>query len=289
MDRDAHRTTGVLPVRTVHVCEQPADSNDDVSEMSSPLTVHAVAPMNGSSSVSSQVPMSDSVCSIEEFCRLVKDLEGLAVTHPWKGHGSAVFLELGQLTAEEFKGRQYISGEACIWVQWDWRVEDGLTVLFGSSNSQPHIQKGIASLEGTTIQSVSIAGDIPELVVSFSNGHCLRTMVMVTGNPEWSVRVLDGRWLHSQAGRLLVGNSAYETTEEEERAFALAKVTAERWGTPRAEPVAGQCRHCNWWIRLDYEVPLLDYGVCAADNSPFDGKVVKETSGCPVYVGDTEA
>jgi hypothetical protein len=115
-------------------------------------------------------------------------------------------------------------------------------------------------------------------------------MVMVTGDPKWSIKMQDGCWVHAEAGALLVGDGAYAhgRTEQEDRAFALAEGTAARWGTPLAEPVAGRCRQCAWFIPIDGEGHLLDYGACISNSSPFDGRIVKCTSGCPAFVLDEE-
>ena len=87
--------------------------------------------------------MTEPVCSIEEFTVLAQRLEGLTVALPWKGYGSAIFLELGELTPIESKRRHHAVGEACISVEWDWRVENDVSVLYGSSNSRPEIERGI--------------------------------------------------------------------------------------------------------------------------------------------------
>lgn len=69
--------------------------------------------------------MTDSSCSTEEFTKLVKPLEGLVISRPWIGASSSIFLELGELTPLEWRGRRFLKGEACISVEWDWRVERG--------------------------------------------------------------------------------------------------------------------------------------------------------------------
>ena len=146
--------------------------------------------------------MPDTVFPIDEFARLVQPLVGLTVTLPWKGYGSAIFLELGQLTVVESRRRNHAVGEACISVEWDWRVEHKSSVLYGSSNTGPRIEGGLAGLQGATIESLSIAGKVPELIVLFSNGHSLRSMAMVTGDPEWSIKLPQGRWVFARSGEL---------------------------------------------------------------------------------------
>jgi hypothetical protein len=216
----------------------------------------------------------------EDFQALVQPLLGLVVSLPWKGYGSAIFLELGALAPLESQRRRNNKGEACISIEWDWRVEAEGTVLYGSSNSRPKIESGIHSLQGTTIQALTVVGQVPELVVQFSNGHCLRSMVMATGNPKWSIKLTDGRWVYAEGSHLLVGSGTASTTEEEETTFAIAERTASRWGTPSVESKRGSCASCVSFVPLDGEGHLLDYGCCMANSGPFDGRVVARNSGC---------
>jgi hypothetical protein len=227
--------------------------------------------------------MADIVLSSEAFQELVQPLIGLTVSLPWKGYGSAIFLELGALAPLESPHQRHNEGEACIAVEWDWRVEAEAAILYGSSNSRPKIEAGILSLQGTTVQALAAVGRVPELVVQFSNGACLRTMVMHAGDPEWSIKLPDERWAYAKNGRFLVGSGAASTTEEEKAAFALAERTATRWGTPSVEPKRGSCAHCAFFVRLDGEGHLLDYGCCVAETGPFDGRVVRGSSGCPAF------
>lgn len=217
---------------------------------------------------------------------LVQPLVGLTVSLPWKGYGSAIFFELGELKPLKSQRQHHNVGEACISVEWDWRVESEATVLYGSSNSGPEIEEGILSLQGTTVQTLSVVGRVPELLVRFSNGHCLRSMVMVTGSPEWSIKLHDGRWVSARSGDVLIGDGQSATSEEENVIFEWAERTAARWGDPSAEPRGGSCSNCSSFVRLDGNGHLLDYGVCTEPSSPFDGRAVSRRSGCPSFSGN---
>lgn len=223
----------------------------------------------------------------EQFKELTQPLIGLPVSLPWKGFGSAIFFELGRLMPLQSTRARHNEGEACISVEWDWRVEADGAVLYGSSNSRPKIEAGIRRLQGKIIESVTITGEVPELVVCFSNGHCLKSMVMVTGDPEWSIKALDGQWIHVVDGKIQTGVGISTTSAREEAVFTLAERTSVRWGVPELEPVAGRCGECAWFIPLDGEGHLLDYGCCAAEAGPFDGRAVARTSGCPAFLTDS--
>jgi hypothetical protein len=208
---------------------------------------------------------------------------GLTVSLPWKGYGSAIFFELGRLTPPTSPRRHHGRGEACIEVEWDWRIEAGSEILYGSSSSGPEIESGINSLRDATIVAIALSGQVPELTVKFSNGHCLRSMSMVAGDPQWSVKLIDGRWAYSKDGTLLVGTGGSSLTAEEESAAAIAERTAKRWGVPASEPKGGFCSDCQSFVSIDGDFSLLDYGVCIRDAGPFDGRVVNCGSGCPQF------
>ena len=221
--------------------------------------------------------------SIAAFDSHVRVLFGMEVSLPWKGHGSAIFFELGRLSPLQ-QGQGHNRGEACIFIEWDWRIEDGITVLYGSSDSRPKIEKGINTLKGTKIEHVSVIGSVPELVVNFSNGHCLKSMVMTTGDPQWNIRLPDGTWLSCERGHLYAGDGSGSGTSAEEAAmFDRALAIAQRWGTLVSEPIRGNCADCQWFVRIDGDGSLLDFGVCANSASPFDGRVVNRKSGCQAF------
>ncbi len=225
----------------------------------------------------------DVVLSYEEFQKLVQPLVGLPVSLPWPGHGSAIFLELGALAPLEYPSQRYNNGEACITAEWSWRVEAGSAVAFGSSSSGPRIDKGLQALRGATVEALTAVGRIPELVVQFSNGARLRTMVMLAGHPQWTIKLQDGRYVSAKRGRFLVGTGGPQTSAGEKAAFARAHRAEARWGTPSVEPKRGSCVDCAFYVRLDSDGHLLDYGACSAEGGPLDGRVVRRNSGCPAF------
>jgi hypothetical protein len=66
---------------------------------------------------------------MDEFQALIRPLIGLAVALPWKGYGSAIFLELGRLSPRDSQRQHYSQGEGCISIEGNWRVECGISVL----------------------------------------------------------------------------------------------------------------------------------------------------------------
>ena len=227
--------------------------------------------------------MNDKVLPAEVFDGLVRPLLGRKVAEPWKGYGSAIFLEIGPLRPTD-TARRHREGAGCIALEWDWRVEGGRRILFGSSDSRPKIEDGISRLEGAMVQTIGLAGEVPELLIHFDNGHRLRSMAMTTGDPQWTIRLLDGSWIYARDGLLRLGDgTSTATDDDEEAAFAKAEAAATRWGVPVVEPRPGQCRNCDWFIPLDGDGHLLDYGVCGAPGGPLDARAVNRGSGCPSF------
>jgi hypothetical protein len=222
------------------------------------------------------------VLSEQEVEDQLRSLKGLEIALPWKGYGSAVFLELGRLSPPQSGREQHARGEACV-MMWDWRVENDSAVLFGSSNTGPRIETGIRGLQGSHITGISVTGKVPEVVGYFSNGMCLRSFSAVSGNPQWSIKLPSGSWLSAKDGAFQLDAEPEGCSEDETAEEDLSRVTAIRWGVPKADPAKGVCRACASFRSLDANCYLLDYGVCIAANSPFDGRTVHLRSGCPAF------
>lgn len=222
----------------------------------------------------------------ENLEKIRKDIIGHTVTLPWKGYGSTIFLELGNLSP--LKGKEKRNrGEACISISWDWRVERGHEILFGSSNRGTKIEQGIQLFKNQIIEEVDITGTVLELEVKLSGGFFLRSMCMCKGETEWSIRLLNGQYAKSEKGILIIDQGlGGKVSEKEARVFDLAEKTAKRWAVPAIEPKKGKCRYCQHFICLDGEAHMLDYGVCSSKDSALDGRSVHISSGCPEYIAE---
>jgi hypothetical protein len=229
--------------------------------------------------------MPDEELTAEQANEKIRALIGLPVSLPWKGYGSAIFLELGELTRRRSgQRRAHDEGKVCIYIGWDWRCEAGNTVLFGSSNSRPAIERGIQALAASKVVSIAINGKVPELSIEFSNGYRLISAAMLPDGSEWSVRLGESLYLSAEKGILLLGQGAGDgLTHEEEAEFQHAEETAKRWGYPIVEPKLGPCQDCIWMRSIDGDGNFLDYGVCTSKDSPMDGRVVNIQSGCAAF------
>ena len=126
---------------------------------------------------------------------------------------------------------------------WDWRVEKGACVHYGSSNSRPQIEQGLYELLGVAIKDLVIQGQVPELLIEFSNGQRLISAAMCTDMSEWNVRLPGPVWISCDKGVIYSGEGeALGLSPEEEAGFDHAHRTAKRWGTPTSEGAGGAMR-----------------------------------------------
>jgi hypothetical protein len=143
----------------------------------------------------------------ERFHELTRPLVGMPVSHAWRGFGSAMFLELGELTTSTRTYRKrgevtHIDGEAKLMLEWSWRVESPRAIQFGTWSSNRRMTRGIESLQGHTVLDVQLEGRIPELVVTLDRNRWVHTFMTAEGQPQWSVRLHDGAWLGIHRGHL---------------------------------------------------------------------------------------
>ena len=114
----------------------------------------------------------------------------------------------------------------------------------------------------------------------------LQTSRLASGDGEWFIWLRDDDTLLQYVRRGLVrgdGHDVEDDPSEEPEAKRLANAATRRWGTPVVEPRDGTCQNCKFYVRLNGPLVLLNYGVCVAEGSPFDGRVVQYASGCPLF------
>ena len=191
-----------------------------------------------------------------QFVERVQPLVGLTISKAYNSSGSVICMELGELNFNSSKNGH---GEAYIRIEWDWRLEDDQTVIIGSSNSRPKIRAAMENLVGLKIDKLSTYGTPVEIEIGFTNGQRLRSMVMTSGDPQWTIRLKDGNWLTCQDGKVKIDDgSAREGLSPEERDLSdWSKATAQRWGCPKIEPVRGRWGDCRYHERIDADFGLV--------------------------------
>ena len=120
---------------------------------------------------------------------------GKSVTRSWKGHGSALFLEIGSLD----KGK----GELTIMIEWSWRVERNQSIWFGSWSEDDQIERLIPKLNGYQLKNISSFARLPEISVSLSENIWVNSFATSEENPEWAL-IFNGNEIISRSGKILL-------------------------------------------------------------------------------------
>jgi hypothetical protein len=143
-------------------------------------------------------------------------LRNAEVSHVWRVHGSALFVEFGLLSP----GRAHAdgrlgnpTGEFGVMVQWSWRIEDGTRITCGSWSNEELWPPTFARLIGKKIVDISLVGRLPEIEIELSDDLHFLSFMTADGEPEWTIfdRTAESgqhRWLKVKDGRLVEDRSA---------------------------------------------------------------------------------
>jgi hypothetical protein len=143
-----------------------------------------------------------------DFFEFVSPMIGLPVSHIWRGYGSALFIELGELHSVRYKNGRVSrnpSGQMGIGIEWSWRIEGKKRIWCGSWSDESRWNRFFSMMLGSRVDSVSLFGRLPEIDLCLSNGLHLLSMMTADGEPEWSIsdrRSDPSRYLSVKNGRL---------------------------------------------------------------------------------------
>jgi hypothetical protein len=136
-------------------------------------------------------------------------LIGQPLSHVWRGHGSAIFLEFGRLTPTTRRSGEAgnPTGELGLMIQWSWRIEDTVSILCGSWSEEQLWEPTFALLRNKVVVELSVVGRLPEIVVALTESLWVSSFMTAEGDPQWSLFDRRGGTLGTlsvQQGRLKV-------------------------------------------------------------------------------------
>ncbi|WP_244480406.1 hypothetical protein [Rhizobium sp. Root1220] len=107
----------------------------------------------------------------------------------WRGHGSAIFLELGQLHPVRRRDGSSgsLTGDYTVMLEWSWRIENRTSILGGSWSDEEGWDTLFKSLMGQTVQDISVFGRLPELSLALSGEKYVVSFMTAEGQPAWSI------------------------------------------------------------------------------------------------------
>ena len=138
----------------------------------------------------------------DEFEPLTRSFVGLEISRPWRGIGSALFVEVGPLI-QAYERTGHKKAERGFDFGYSWRVEGERSVVLGSFSNDQRINRGIDALKGFTILDIEVTGRLPELYVQLSNDRWIHSFAATDGQPEWTIFLNDRSWLTVKRGRIV--------------------------------------------------------------------------------------
>jgi hypothetical protein len=142
------------------------------------------------------------------FELFAKPLIGMELAHIWRGYGSAIFLNFGQLHHRVFKTGRLSNnpvGEMSISLTWSWRVEGKRRIWFGSWSDEERWPIFLNRMIGAKVRAVQLFGRLPEIDLELDCGVHVVSFMTANGDPEWAIhddRSNPGYYLSVAAGRL---------------------------------------------------------------------------------------
>jgi hypothetical protein len=150
---------------------------------------------------------------IEAFESFAASLVGLPISHLWRGHGSAVFIEFGRLrpVARRDGSAGNPEGEVSLGVPWSWRIEDRTSILCGSWSDEHLWEPAFEMLRRAHISRCGLFGALPEVALTTDGGISFVSFSTTDGQPQWSMadrRNEPPRWFTVQEGQLHLGDGS---------------------------------------------------------------------------------
>lgn len=147
------------------------------------------------------------------FSALCDELRDIELTYVWRGYGSALFAEFGPLAPSTRRdGSPGIPrGAISLGIEWSWRIEHGRAIICGCDSDKDKWQPAFDRLLGSRLASIDLAGAIPEIVLTMTDGHRLQSFCTTDGQPQWYIidqRSEAPRWFSIRQGTLHLGDGS---------------------------------------------------------------------------------
>lgn len=137
------------------------------------------------------------------FDEFTHELLGLPVNRLWRGHGSAIFLELGELKNGVLPNGKSggLAGQFTVMIEWSWRVEGRRSILCGSWSDEKKWERGFSFIRDKSLVAIETFGNLPEIDLTFSSGAHLLSFMTAENEPAWTIfdkRRTPHRWVNSK-------------------------------------------------------------------------------------------
>jgi hypothetical protein len=146
------------------------------------------------------------------FREFREGLVGLAVSHVWRGYGTALFIEFGELRPSKRTRRNGTpgnpEGQFGLMIDADWRIERISSIICGSTSDDAARQPTLEALAGGEVKGASLFGRLPEISIELTDGIFVVSFTTSEGDPEWALADRRNpdlqRWLSVRDGNLRI-------------------------------------------------------------------------------------
>jgi hypothetical protein len=120
------------------------------------------------------------------FEALAARLSGQPISYVWQGHGSAIFMEFGELTPMTRRDGSPSPprGEVTLGVEWSWRIEDDTEILCGSWSEEAIWEENLDRLRGARVERLTLFGRLSEVELATESGVRFLSFSTRDGQPE---------------------------------------------------------------------------------------------------------
>ena len=151
--------------------------------------------------------------AVASFKALAASLHGQSISYIWRGYGSAIFIEFGDLTPKAERGisSTHTEGAVSLGVEWSWRIEDETDILCGSWSDEGIWEKAIDQLRDAQVSGLTLFGRLPEVELVTDGGVRFLSFSTTEGQPQWHLvdrRTVPPRWFTVRAGQLHLGDGS---------------------------------------------------------------------------------
>lgn len=147
----------------------------------------------------------------DAFEALAASLIDERIAYLWRGYGSAIFIEFGELTQTKNRdgSRGHPEGQVSLGVEWSWRMEDDATIICGSWSEDDLWEPSLARLRDRRVKSIKLFGRLPEIELSTDRGDRFLSFSTTDGQPQWHLvdrRTEVAQWFSVRNGGLHLGD-----------------------------------------------------------------------------------
>ena len=129
------------------------------------------------------------VLSEKEIHEYLDRCVNLPVSDTWRGYGTAIFLELGNLrrhtNPEKYQSKG--QGDITVMIEWSWRIEGQRSIIVGSFDTNKIMDNKIKTIIDRKVEKIAVIGKLPELYIQLSGNRWLHSFATEAGQPQWGV------------------------------------------------------------------------------------------------------